>query len=127
MVKKYLEKAKQGIVTAGLTASTAILNAHITYCKNPPAQSSDAFGKATSAVSATIVKILGLAKVLFPFSLVILIIAILFTHDQKALATELKTALIICVAYVALLIVAGVGGNDTNTFVTTFETIVNGG
>ena len=65
-------------------------------------------------------QIVALAKVLFPFSLVILIIAILFTHDQKALQVELKTALVICVAYAALLIVSGSG------FVSTFDTLTSG-
>ena len=105
-------KLKQSLLTALLTASTAILNMQITYA--------DAFEQATRAVGAAQSSIVNVAKVLFPFSLVILIIAILFTHDQKALATELKTALIICVAYVVLLIVADAG------FANTFQNIFNG-
>ena len=113
MDKTTLTKIKHNAIGAIATASAAYWQLRITY--------SDAFDQAQQAVSRTQNRLVGLAKVLFPFSLVILIIAILFTHDQKALATELKTALIICVAYVALLIVTSGG------FAETFSNLLLGG
>lgn len=105
MDKTTLSRLKQNVM-AGVTAvSAAYWQLRITY--------SDAFETAEKAVSNTQNKLVNLAKVLFPFSLVILIIAILFTHDPKALAVELKTALIICVAYVALLLITSSGFVDT--------------
>lgn len=92
-----LTKVKHNIAATIASASMVLTNFYIAH--------SDAFDEASKVVSSTQSKIVDLAKVLFPFSLVCLIVAILFTHDQKALAVELKTALVICVAYAALLLV----------------------
>ncbi len=95
---------KDKIIAAGLSVATSIMAIVPAY--------SDPFEQATNATKSLMTKIVDLCKVLFPFSLVLLIVAILFTHDQKALQFELKTALIICVAYIALLIVADGGFAD---------------
>ena len=105
--KSMMQSIKQKVISTALVVSaniTATIAAH-----------SDAFDSATKATTTLQNNIVKLCKVLFPFSLVILIVAILFTHDQKALQVELKTALLICLAYVALLIITGSGFLDTFT------------
>ncbi len=113
MDKISLTKLKQNALAGAASICAAYWQLRLTYC--------NAFEEAEKAVTNTQTRLVSLAKVLFPFSLVILIIAILFTHDQKALATELKTALIICVAYVALLLVTSGGFTDT------FASLLSGG
>lgn len=104
-------KFKQTSITLGSAVAAVILSTVPGY------SSEGAFGEAAKATEHLQGQIVDLAKVLFPFSLVCLIIAILFTHDQKALQFELKTALIICVAYIALLIVT------SGTFLDTFTSL----
>lgn len=93
-------KAKQGVIKAGLIAAAAV-NACVPYYS-----SSDPFQRASTATSKLTSSLVSIARVLLPLSLVVLIIAILFTHDQKALSAELKTAALLCVAYIALIIVS---------------------
>ena len=112
MLKLNTTQLKQNVVGIGLSLSLACTQCMIAY--------SDAFSDAQGAVGQMQGKLVQLADVLFPFSLVCLIIAILFTHDQKALSMELKTALFICVAYVALKIVVNAG------FAKTFSDLISG-
>lgn len=106
-MKKTLSRIKQDIIAAGLSAAVTLTSTLSAF------STSGAFASAENATKELQNQIVALAKVLFPFSLVILIVAILFTHDQKALQFELKTALIICVAYIALLIVTSSSFLDT--------------
>ncbi len=109
-MNKKSSRLGQGLMATALAAQATMLSNVAAY--------SDAFDKAEKAVDKTYDKIIGFADKLFPFSLVVLIIAILFTHDQKALAAEIKTAVMICIAYVLLLIV------ESGDFLKTFSGLI---
>ena len=96
--KKLTEVIKQKVISAALIITANMMGTGAAY-------STDAFSKAEGAVTSLQDKIINFASIIFPFSLVILVVAILFTHDQKALQTELKTGLMICVAYAVLLLI----------------------
>ncbi len=85
-----------------LTLNTMALSVMATY-------SGDLFEVAESASESVMTKLLSLAKVLFPLALIILFISILFTKDQRALSTEIKLAVTICIVYALILLV----GNNT--------------
>ncbi len=110
MNKKATSKLGQGAMATALAAQATLLKNTAAY--------SDAFDQAEKAIDGTYDKITNFADKLFPFSLVVLIIAILFTHDQKALAAEIKTAVMICIAYVLLLIV------ESGDFLKTFSGLI---
>ena len=99
---------KKKIIETALAISASM------YSMSAYSDTSGAFKMAESATKHFKTQIVELAKTLFPFSLIILILAIVFTHDQKALQMELKVAAMICVGYVLLLIVS----NDD--FINTF-------
>lgn len=68
--------------------------------------SKDAFDMAGDAITTTQDKAVAIAKKLMPLALVVCIIAILVSHDERAMAIEKKIALTICVAYIALLLIS---------------------
>ena len=75
---------------------------------------SGAFSEAINVGQNIITQLAEVAKTMLPLALVILIFAILFTHDQKMLMGELKLAAILCVAYILLRII--VSGKLMETF-----------
>ena len=102
-------KRRSSVFMTAVTMLTAMCLQLPVYC--------DAFDSAITATNALKDRVVELAKVLLPFSLIVLIVLILFTHDQKALQMELKTALILCVAYIFLLII------DSDAFMETFDNL----
>ena len=68
--------------------------------------STDAFTQAGTAVDNLQSKLITLAGKIFPLALVVTIIAMFFTRDQKKFDTE-KTILIgLCIAYALLILVS---------------------
>lgn len=63
-----------------------------------------AFNSAWGMMADTISQIVSVASKLFPLGLIIIIIAIIFTRDQKQLSKLLQTAVYMAIAYVILLI-----------------------
>ena len=110
--KQIGSNIKEKIVSLGLSTAAFVMGTTTAYSSDGGAF--EAAGKATEKLQGYVV---GLAKTLLPFALIVLIVSILFTHDQRALQMELKTALIVCVAYIALLII------DSGALMNTMESL----
>ena len=62
----------------------------------------DAFAQAETVATNLQTKIVSLAGVLFPLSIICCCVALLFTHDEKALKTEWKVLGSLCLVYALL-------------------------
>lgn len=62
------------------------------------------FEKAESATTTVTTNLLSLAKKIFPLSLVICVVALFVTHDERKLQLEIKIGIGLCVGYVVLLL-----------------------
>lgn len=110
--KQIGSRIKEDIVALGLSTAAFVTGTVTVYSGD-----GGAFDAAQNATKSLQKYIVSLSKTLLPFALIVLIVSILFTHDQKALQMELKTALIVCVAYIALLII------DSGALMNTLENL----
>lgn len=100
---------KNRVLSAIVVLTAIYLSTMACYC--------DAFDAAGEAANNLKTKFVEVAEKLFPLSMVILIIAILITHDQKMMTMELKVGAGLCVAYIALRIV------NSDAFMETFTNL----
>lgn len=100
-------------MTVIICLTAAYLSVMACYC--------DAFTAAGTAADNLVTKFVDLASKIFPLSMVLLIISILITHDQRMMTAELKVGGGMCVAYIALLIV------KNGQFLETFDNLGIGG
>ncbi len=76
---------------------------------NAPVFSNDAFAAATTAATNATSKLAEVAKVLFPLSIVVCAIILLFSHDERVIKTSWKTMIMICIVYAIIVLVSGDG------------------
>lgn len=92
-----VKTAKDSLLKASLLLSTAIGCYLPTYC--------DVFDTAEAGVTSLVSKLTSLAFKLFPLAIVIDIVVIFFTHDQRKMEMEIKVLVGLCLCLVLLLFV----------------------
>ena len=90
-----------------VTKATSFALSCQAYMLLRPAVRCDAFDEAASAATNLQTSLVKLADTLFPLSLVVLFISIIFTRDQKALKAEIATAVTICIVFFLIHLVGG--------------------
>lgn len=108
-MQNLIRKMSDSIVTAALVLSCFPISA--AWCSDEGSAYMPSYGEKQSAFNSawgmmadTISQVVSVASKLFPLGLIIIIIAIIFTRDQKQLSKLLQTAVYMAIAYVILLI-----------------------
>lgn len=92
-----VKTVKKSLLKASLLLSSAICCYLPTYC--------DVFDTAELGISSLQTKLTSLAFKLFPLAIVIDIVVIFFTHDQRKMELEIKILVGLCLCLVLLLFV----------------------
>ena len=90
------EKAKNLLTKAGVIVTAAWYGNVEVFC--------DPFSKAETALSSVLTGLVKVGKALFPIAIIIIIISLFITHDERKLQMEIKIGVALCVAYILLLI-----------------------
>lgn len=96
IIKDMGSRISQFFKRAGVILTSYMLAAGGAYC--------GVFEKANSATDAVTKNLLELGKKLFPLSIIICVVALFVTHDERKLQMEIKITLGLCVGYVLLLL-----------------------
>lgn len=81
----------------------------------------DIFSKAETGLGSLFTKLWGVASKLLPVAIAICVIAIFFTHDEKAIATEKRVLIGMIVAYALLWLIAKNSGIIDSTLTSLFS------
>lgn len=110
----------QGGLNKLLSSTSSTSSASSSSTSSSSASSGDdVFTVAESAVDSIVGKLVSLGTKLFPLALVICIISLFITHDERKLGMEIKILITLCIAYALLLMI------DNGIFTNTVTDILN--
>ena len=106
MNKEFLSSALKVCVCAALLLITAQVIYHIlpsmSWCD-------DLFGKTETVLGDTKQKLVNVALALFPVCLIIIVLTLFFTKDERKIGIVVKAGVVVCLALVIILLInAGV-------------------
>jgi len=113
-----VKAGKEKLRKIGIMITCCYLGTFSSYCDTKLNNSGDIFSVAEGAVDSVQDKLVSLGTKLFPLALVICIVSLFITHDERKLQIELKILITLCVCYALLLLI------DNGTFVTTVKSIL---
>ena len=99
---EFLETALKMCVCAGLAFLFVLVVAHvfpsIAWCN-------DLFTKANTVLDTTKGKLVSFAMALFPVSLIVIILTLFFTKDERKIGLVVKAGVVVCLAAVLILLI----------------------
>lgn len=112
-LKTCINVMKEKIARFGIILCSCYLGTLNAFCDD------DIFVTAEKVIGRVQTKVVSIGKKLFPLALVIAVVSLFITHDERKLQIEIKILICLCVAYALLLLI------DSGSFTTTINNLLN--